>query len=233
MLYFLLKMRLLLAEDETEMARVIAKGLRENSFAVDIAANGQQALYYADVNSYDLAILDVNLPIKDGLSVCRELRKKSFSAPILILTALGDSEDVICGLNCGADDYITKPFELPVLLARIRALLRRAQQPTSGLLQFEDLVLNTLNHTAVRAGRVMRLTSKEYALLELLMLHPGQVIARRTIAQWVWDEPFDPDSNIIDVYINRLRKKIDHGFREHLIHTRRSEGYVLSKAQEQ
>jgi DNA-binding response OmpR family regulator len=226
-------MRLLLAEDETEMARIIAKGLRENSFAVDVAADGEQALYYADVNSYDLAILDVMLPLKDGFSVCRELRKRSFHSPVLMLTALGDPEDIICGLNCGADDYISKPFEFPVLLARIRALLRRAQEPASKLLQFEDLKLNTLDHTAVRAGRFMRLTAKEYALLELLMLHPGQVITRRKIAEQIWDEPFDPDSNVIDVYVNRLRKKIDHGFKEHLIQTRRSEGYVLSKALEQ
>jgi two-component system copper resistance phosphate regulon response regulator CusR len=220
-------MRVLLVEDEMEMARVIAKGLREESYAVDIAFDGEQALYHADVNTYDLAILDVQLPVKDGFSVCRELRKRSFQAPILILTALDDPEDVICGLNCGADDYIAKPFDFAVLLARIRALLRRAQQPESRMLKFADLTLNALDHTAVRAGRFMRLTSKEYALLELLMLHPGQVLTRSAIAEYVWDEPFDPYSNVIDVYVNRLRKKIDHGFTDHLIQTRRSEGYVL------
>jgi len=221
-------MRLLLTEDDPEIARVIARGLREHGYAVDIASDGEQALYNAAVHNYDLAILDVRLPIKDGFSVCRELRQKSFQAPILLLTAMDDIEDVICGLNCGADDYLTKPFDFAILLARLHALLRRAQQTRPQEIEFEDLKLNTLNHTAFRGGRLIRLTAKEYALLELLMLHPGEILNREAIAKHVWEGPFDPFSNVIDVYVNRLRKKIDQGFARHLLHTRRSEGYTLS-----
>jgi len=214
------------------MARFIAQGLREQSYAVDVARDGEQALYDAEVNSYDLAILDVRLPIKDGFSVCRELRQRSFRAPILLLTALDDAEDIVCGLNCGADDYLTKPFDFPILLARVRALLRRAPAPPvrPHTIQVEDLTLNTLDHTAARGGRVIRLTAKEYVLLELLILHPGQILSRETIAEYVWGEQFDPLSNVIDVYVNRLRKKLDHGFEHHLLHTRRGEGYLLLSA---
>jgi two-component system copper resistance phosphate regulon response regulator CusR len=223
-------MRLLLAEDDPNVAGCIARGLRAQGYAVDIALDGGQALYDAEVHSYDLAILDVQLPVKDGFSVCRELRNKSFRAPILVLTALDDVEDVICGLNCGADDYITKPFDFPILLARLRALLRRTQQDRPNTIQLEDLTLNTLNHTASRGGRPIRLTAKEYALLELLMLHPGEILDRETIAEHVWESHYDPFSNVIDVYVNRLRKKIDEGSAPQLLHTRRGEGYILSGA---
>jgi two-component system copper resistance phosphate regulon response regulator CusR len=224
-------MRVLLAEDDPHIARLIIKALREQGYAVDLATDGEQALYNAEVNTYDLAILDVRLPVKDGFSVCRELRGASFRAPILILTAMDDAEDVICGLNCGADDYLTKPFDFPVLLARLRALLRRRAQPAREMaptITFEDLTLNTLDHTAERGGHAIRLTAKEYELLELLMLHPGQILNRETIAERVWDGHFDPFSNVIDVYMNRLRKKIDQGFATPLLHTRRGEGYILS-----
>jgi two-component system copper resistance phosphate regulon response regulator CusR len=222
-------MRLLLAEDEPAMADFIARGLREESYAVDIAEDGVRALYDAEVNNYDLAILDVRLPQIDGFSVCRELRNRSFRAPVLMLTALDDVEDVICGLNCGADDYLTKPFDFRVLLARVGALLRRAQQVRPKVLQVEDLVLNTLDHTATRRKRSIFLTAKEYALLELMMLHAGQVVGRETIAKHVWDENIYPYSNVIDVYVNRLRKKIDCGSDYPLVHTRRGEGFILGK----
>ncbi len=221
-------MRVLLTEDDPDIANVIAKGLREHGYAVDIAGDGEQALYNTEVNSYDVVILDVRLPGKDGFSVCRELREKSFRAPILLLTAMDDAEDVICGLNCGADDYITKPFDLPILLARLHALLRRAQLTKPETVTVEDLTLNPQDHTASRGGRAIRLTAKEYALLELLMLHRGEILNREAIAEQVWGSHFDPFSNVIDVYINRLRKKIDQGFEKHLLHTRRGEGYVLS-----
>ena len=221
-------MRLLLAEDDPSIAEFIARGLRKHSYAVDIAGYGEQALYNAEVHSYDLAILDVRLPIKDGFSVCRELREQSFHGPILLLTALDDAEDVVCGLNCGADDYLTKPFEFPVLLARLRALLRRAQQALPNTLQVGDLKLNTLDHTASRGQRFIRLTAREYALLEFLMLHPGQSLGREAIAEYVWENYYDPFSNVIDVYVNRLRKKIDSGSDQPLIHTCRSQGYMLS-----
>ena len=225
-------MRLLLVDDDAQISSFLARGLREHSYAVDIARDGQQALYNAEVNSYDLAILDVRLPVKDGFSVCRELRSRSFSAPILLLTALDDSEDVICGLNCGADDYLTKPFEFPVLLARLRALLRRAEpsKDLPSIIQIEDLTLNTLDHTARRGGPLIRLTAKEYGFLEFLMLHPGEVLDREAIVERVWDGHLAPFSNVVDVYMNRLRKKIDQGFKKHLLHTRRGEGYILSSS---
>jgi two-component system copper resistance phosphate regulon response regulator CusR len=220
-------MRVLLVEDEPEMAAVIARALRDHSYAVDIAPNGGEAMYAASINPYDFAILDVRLPVKDGFSVCRELRQQSFQAPILMLTAMDDVEDMVCGFNCGADDYLTKPFDFRVLLARMRALLRRAETVRPNLLQAGDLTLNTSDHSAARGGRAIRLTAKEYALLELFMLHPGQILGRERIAQHVWDERFDPFSNLIDVYVNRLRKKLDEGTGVSIIHTRRSEGYIL------
>src|SRR5947209_4917044 len=194
------------------MARFIAKGLREESYAVDIAHTGMEALTQAQVNDYDLFVLDVKLPKKDGFSVCRELRANGATSPILLLTAFNDPEDVVCGLNCGADDYLTKPFDFSVLLARIRALLRRVPEQTPTVLNFYDLHLNTSDHTAARAGRSIRLTAQEYALMELFMLHPRKLLRREAIAKYVWHESFDPFSNIIDVYINRVRKKIDTGF---------------------
>ena len=215
-------------EDEPDMAGFIAKGLRDQSYAVDVAADGAAALYESAINDYDLVILDVRLPVKDGMSVCRELRGRSFGSPILMLTALDGADDVVKGLNCGADDYLSKPFDFRVLLARIRALLRRAEHVRPTVIQVADLTLNTLDHTATRGGRIIRLTAKEYALLELFMLRSGELLGRANIAGHVWDEDFDPFSNLIDVYVNRLRKKIDRGFARPLIHTRRTEGYIFS-----
>ena len=210
------------------MARFIAKGLRENSYAVDVSTDGEDALYRTQINDYDLVILDVRLPRKDGFAVCRELRAKQFRQPILMLTARDTVEDMLTGLDHGADDYLAKPFDFRVLLARMRALLRRAKEVRPNTLQIADLSLDTLSHSATRNGRHIRLTAKEYALLELLVLKAGQLLGRAAIAEHVWDEEFDPFSNVIDVYVNRLRRKIDHGFERQLIHTRRSEGYILS-----
>lgn len=221
-------MRLLLAEDDQDMAKFMAKALREQSYAVDIASDGPQALNDAAVNDYDLAILDVNLPKKDGFSVCRELRQTRFTSPILLVTAFDDPEDIVCGFNCGADDYLPKPFDFGVLLARIHALLRRAQRAVPDVLTFQDLRLNTSDHTAIRGDRLIRLTAKEYALVELFMLHAGELLRREVIARHVWNEAFDPFSNVIDVYVNRLRNKIDSGFATRLLHTLRNEGYILS-----
>ena len=221
-------MRLLIAEDEPEMARFIAKGLREQSYAVDVVEDGEAALNEAHVYDYDVIVLDVNLPKKDGFSVCRELRAANFRGAILLLTAFDDAEDVVCGLNCGADDYISKPFDFGVLLARIHALLRRANRDAPRVLSYGDLKLNMSDHTASRGGRCIRLTAKEYALIELFMLHPNEPLRRDTIARHVWNEAFDPYSNVIDVYVNRLRNKIDSGFERHLLHTIRNEGYILS-----
>jgi len=220
--------KLLVVEDEPLMAGFIARGLRDNGYAVDIASDGVQAISRIETNDYDLMVLDLRLPGKDGLTLCSELRDRGLRTAILMLTALDSVTDVVNGLNSGADDYLPKPFDFGVLLARIHALLRRNNQLRGDLLNVADLSLNTVDHTATRGGRAIRLTAKEYALLELLMLHAGQILGRSQIAESVWDEHFDPLSNAIDVYIKRLRKKIDFGFDQPLIHTRRSEGYMLS-----
>ncbi len=210
------------------MAAFVAKGLREQTYAVDLAADGEQAVYLASVNEYDLIILDIMLPVKDGHAVCRELRSAGMRTPILMLTARGSVDDRVTGLDSGADDYLTKPFDFKELLARLRALLRRAAVFRPAVIQVADLSINTASHAVVRAGRSISLTAKEYALLEFLVLNQGRVVGREQIAQHVWDENFDPLSNIIDVYIKRLRAKIDAGSAHRLIHTRRGEGYILA-----
>ena len=220
-------MRILLVEDDARVAGFAAKGLREQSYAVDIAANGEQAVYLAAVNEYDLIILDVLLPLKDGHAVCRELRASGARVPILMLTARGSVDDRVAGLDCGADDYLTKPFDFKELLARLRALLRRAAVFRPAVIHAGDLLMNTASHSVARAGRPINLTAKEYALLEFLILNQDRVVGREQIAQHVWDENFDPLSNVIDVYIKRLRAKIDAGSSRRLIHTRRGEGYLL------
>jgi two-component system, OmpR family, copper resistance phosphate regulon response regulator CusR len=220
--------RLLLAEDDSRVAAFVAKGLREQAYAVDVAPNGEEAVYLAAVNDYDLIVLDVMLPIKDGHAVCRELRSAGTRTPILMLTARGSVDDRVAGLDSGADDYLTKPFDFKELLARLRALRRRAAVFRPEVVQVGDLSMNTASHAVVRAGRPISLTAKEYALLEFLMLNQGRVVGREQIAQHVWDENFDPLSNIIDVYIKRLRAKIDAGSPRRLIHTRRGEGYILA-----
>jgi DNA-binding response OmpR family regulator len=221
-------MRVLVVEDEPEMGALISRGLREQGYAVDMALDGMRALYLADISDYDLVLLDARLPKVDGFTVCRELRQRTFNASILMLTALDAPQDIIRGLNCGADDYLSKPFDFRVLLARMRALLRRPKQVRPDVVQVGDLILDTSSHTARRGERSISLTAKEYALLELFMLRQGQLLGRAEIAEHVWDEHFDPMSNVIDVYVNRLRKKVDLGFSQQLLHTRRSEGYLMS-----
>jgi two-component system copper resistance phosphate regulon response regulator CusR len=220
--------RILLVEDEPRIAGFIAKGLRERAYAVDVARDGEEAIYYAGVNEYDLVILDVMLPIKNGYAVCRELRGSGFRSPILMLTARDAVDDRVAGLDSGADDYLTKPFDFKELLARLRALSRRSTEIRPEVIQVADLTLNPENHAISRAGRRINVTAKEYALLEFLMLNQNRVVNREQIAQHVWDENFDPFSNIIDVYVRRLRTKIDAGFAQPLIHTRRGEGYILT-----
>jgi two-component system copper resistance phosphate regulon response regulator CusR len=220
--------RILLVEDETRVAGFIAKGLREQAYAVDIASDGEQALYQAAVNQYDVVILDVMLPVKDGHTVCRELRASGFRTPILMLTARGAVDDRVEGLDSGADDYLAKPFDFKELLARLRALLRRPAGLRPQLARVADLTLNTASHAVTRAGKPVNLTAKEYALIEFLVLNQDRVVGREQIGQHVWDENFDPLSNVIDVYIKRLRAKLDTGFGRRLIHTRRGEGYILS-----
>lgn len=220
-------MRVLLVEDDVRIARFVAKGLREQSYAVDVATSGDDALYQAEINSYDLFILDVMIPGVDGFAVCRKIRESGIRAPILMLTARDAVDDRITGLDHGADDYLTKPFEFGELLARLRALLRRSSELRPPLITIEDLVLDTQGQRVSRAGHSVVVTTKEYALLEFLARNTGRVIGRAEIAEHVWDESFDPFSNLIEVYVNRLRKKIDRAGAEPLLHTRRGAGYFL------
>ena len=223
-------MRLLLVEDDARIARFVAKGLREQAYAVDVVATGDEALYQAAINTYDLIILDVMIPGRDGFEVCRELRQSGQRMPILMLTARDAVEDRISGLDHGADDYLTKPFEFRELLARLRALSRRSGELRPAKITVGDLVLDTGAQTASRGGRAISLTTKEYALLEFLARNVGRVVGRAEIAEHVWDETFDPFSNLIEVYINRVRRKIDADSPKPLLHTRRGAGYVLGSA---
>ncbi len=221
-------MRILLVEDDPRIARFVAKGLREHAFAVDLAGNGDEALYKSSINDYDAMILDVMMPGRDGFSVCRELRATGSVVPVIMLTARDTVQDRITGLDIGADDYLTKPFAVTELLARLRALMRRGHVVRPGTIQIADLLLDTRAQRATRAERELELTSKEYALLEYLAREQGRVVSRAEIAEHVWDENFDPLTNLIDVHINRLRRKVDNGFSTRLIHTRRGAGYMLA-----
>ncbi len=221
-------MRILLVEDEPDVARMLAKGLREQSYAVDVAADGETASYQAQINDYDLIILDVMLPRKDGLEVCRELRAAGSTVPVLMLTARDAVQDRIAGLDTGADDYLTKPFDFHELLARARALLRRGQVLKPAIIEIADLMINTRAHQVRRAGTNIPLTAKEYALLEYLARRNGEAVTRAEIAEHVWDENFDPFSNLIEVYIQRLRRKVDDGHEAKLIRTLRGQGYLLA-----
>ena len=220
-------MRILLVEDEPDAARLLAKGLREQRYAVDLAADGEAATYQASINDYDLLIVDVLLPLKDGFAVCRDVRASGGQMPILLLTARDAVQDRIAGLDDGADDYLTKPYDFHELLARVRALLRRGQVLQAEQLTAADLTINTRTHEVKRAGRLIELTAKEYALLEYLARRAGAVVTRTDIAEHVWDESFDPFSNLIEVYIQRLRRKVDEAHEVKLIRTLRGEGYRL------
>ena len=220
-------MRILLVEDDVRISSFIAKGLRENSYAVDFAADGEQALYQASINDYDVLILDVMIPKKDGFAVCGELRSSGSKTPILMLTARDAIDDRISGLDCGADDYLVKPFDFKELLARLRALLRRNGEFRPPKIIVADLEIDTAARRVWRGGHEIELTGKEYALLEYLAREQNKVVGRSAIAEHVWDENFDAFSNLIEVYIKRLRIKVDDGFETRLIHTRRGAGYIL------
>ena len=224
-------MRILVVEDEPRMANVIARGLREQSYAVDVAQTGNDGLYQSSINDYDLILLDVLLPERDGFEVCRELRARGSATPILMLTARAAVDDRLTGFDAGADDYLTKPFSFRELLARIRALLRRDARLQPDVFEIDDLIIDSASHRVSRGNREIQLTAKEYALLEHLARHAGRLISRTEIAAHVWDDSFDPFSNTIEVYINRLRKKIDGDQSTKLLHTRRGEGYILEPRQ--
>ena len=225
-------MRILLVEDEADAAAVLAKGLREHAYAVDTASDGRHALDLTATNDYDLIVLDLLLPQIDGLEVCRRLRSDGWTTPILMLTARGEPDQRVEGLDAGADDYLPKPYHFPELLARVRALLRRGPALASAVLHVEDLTIDTRAQQVRRAKRPVQLTTKEYALLEYLARRQGEVVGRADIADHVWDDSFDPLSNLIEVYIQRLRRKIDDGESVKLIQTRRGAGYCLTAADE-
>jgi len=221
-------MRILLVEDEPTAARMLAKGLREQAYAVDIAGDADRALYEMSITDYDAVVLDVMLPAQDGLSVCRQIRQAGSVVPVLMLTARDGIQSRIEGLDSGADDYLLKPFDFGELLARLRALIRRGRQPLlPERLTVGPLVLDTRGRRARVRNRAVLLTAKEYALLEYLARRAGDVVSRADIAEHVWDEHYDPLSNIVDVYVQRLRRKLDAPGSSSLIRTRRGEGYEL------
>jgi DNA-binding response OmpR family regulator len=220
--------RILLVEDEPSAARMLAKGLREEAYAVDTAADGEKALEQAAVNDYDLIVLDVMLPRKGGFEVCRELRAAGSAVPVLMLTARDAVEDRIAGLDSGADDYLPKPFDFEELLARVRALLRRKPALYREVISVADLSIDTRARRVSRGGEDVDLTAKEYALLEYLARRADEVVGRADIAEHVWDESYDPFSKVIEVFIQRLRRKVDGGRALKLIRTRRGEGYMLT-----
>jgi DNA-binding response OmpR family regulator len=224
-------MRILVVEDEPVAASVLAKGLREHSYAVDIASDGAAALEQVGSNDYDLILLDILLPRVNGLDVCARLRTDGITTPILMLTARGGPDQRVEGLDSGADDYLVKPYHFPELLARVRALLRRGPALAPSVLSIEELNIDTRARRVERAGRLVPMTTKEYALLEYLAHRRGEVVGRADIAEHVWDDSYDPMSNLIEVYIQRLRRKIDDGHQVKLIQTRRGAGYSLDPAQ--
>jgi DNA-binding response OmpR family regulator len=226
-------MRILVVEDERRIAAYVKRGLEEQGYAVDAAYTGVEALDWAAVVNFDLIVLDILLPELDGLAVCRELRARGDRTPILMLTARDAVDDRVAGLDAGADDYLVKPFVLKELLARLRALARRgADAPRSPMLQVADLTLDTLTRRVRRGDRAIELTAKEYAVLECLMREPGRVLSRTVIADHVWNYDAYHQSNVVDVYIRNLRRKIDDGCDVKLIHTVRGAGYRLSAEDE-
>ena len=220
-------MRLLVVEDEKKVARFVKKGLEEEGYAVDVAPDGEEGLGMALDGVHDLIILDIHLPRMDGLGVLQELRKKKVATPVLLLTVRATIEDKVLGLDAGADDYLTKPFAFQELLARVRALLRRRADAEAPVLQVGDLTLDPARRLASRGGEKIDLTPKEFALLAYFMRNSGRVLTRTMISEHVWDYDFDTMTNVIDVYVNYLRKKIDAGREPKLIHTMRGAGYVL------
>lgn len=226
-------MRVLIIEDNPKMASAVQKGLREHGYAVDVSATGYEGEELAASAVYDLILLDLMLPDRDGVEVCRNLRRRGVRSKILMLTALGGVKDKVQGLDVGADDYLTKPFEFEELLARMRALLRRGDASEARFLKCDDLELDLYTRVAKRSDQSIELSNKEFALLEYLMRHPDRVLSRTQIGEKVWDMRFEPTSNVVDVYVSSLRKKLDRGFSRDLIHTVKGVGYrfgVIDKA---
>jgi len=224
-------MRVLLIEDDRKAARLLAKGLQEEGFVVDVAPTGELGEEHAAVNDYDVIVLDWLLPGKDGIAVCRSLRARDLSTPILMLTARDSLADRVSGLSTGADDYLTKPFAFAELLARIRALLRRSRTARPAVLRVSDLTLDPASRRVTRGGVSVELTSKEFAILEVLMRSAGEIVSRTRLIERVWDEASEILDNLVDVHLSHLRKKIDRGESSNLIHTVRGFGYRLGPVQ--
>src|SRR5438128_11111594 len=220
-------MRILVIEDNHRLSSSLQMNLTHEGYSVDAAYDGQEGQDLAELTPYDLIILDILLPKKDGLEVCRELRRRRVHTPILLLTARDTVDDRVQGLDCGADDYLVKPFAMRELLARLRALLRRQHPHTQGRLEMADLVVDPITHSVEREGQPIDLTPKEFALLEYLRYHPNQVVTREMIEQHIWNYDFECESNVIDVYVRRLRRKIDDPFAVKLLTTVRGVGYRL------
>ena len=220
-------MRILVVEDDKKVASFLEKGLREEGYAVDVAHNGDDGLVMAHVHEYDLLLLDVLLPGKSGLEIVRDVRSRENTTPVLMLTARDDEEDVVLGLDAGADDYLTKPFGFDELLARVRALLRRGGAARPDRLFYDDLELDRVKHVALRSGERLDLTPKEFQLLEFFMLNPERVVRRTELLEKVWDLHFDPMSNVVDVHVGHLRRKLNSSGSDGVLHTIRGVGYVL------
>jgi len=222
-------MRILVVEDEKKVAQFIKQGLEEEHYSVDVAHDGEKGLFMAQSEQYDLLVIDVMLPKKSGLDLIREVRAAQGTTPALMLAAKASTEDKVAGLDSGADDYLTKPFAFAELLARVRSLLRRGAKEKSTLLAVADLELDTVTHKAKRAGRTIELTAKEYALLEFFLRNKDRVLSRAIISEHIWDYNFDTGTNIVDVYVNHLRNKVDSSADRKLIRTVRGVGYVLKE----
>lgn len=222
-------MRILVVEDEKKIADFIKRGLKEEGYAVDSCGDGEEGLFMAKTNEYDLILLDLMLPKLDGLAVCKKLKEAKIKTPVIMLTAKNTVKDKVMGLDSGADDYLTKPFAFEELLARIRAILRKKDADAPTRLKSADLELDLLSHKVMRGTKEIELTAKEYSLLEYMMRNEGVIVTRTMISEHVWDIDFDTFTNVIDVYINYLRNKIDSGFKKKLIHTVRGRGYILKE----
>jgi DNA-binding response OmpR family regulator len=220
-------MRILVVEDEKSLADIIKKGLEEEKYSVDVAYNGEDGLFMAENEPSDLIILDIMLPIVDGITILKRIREAGIRTPVILLTAKDTLMDKVSGLDNGADDYLTKPFLFEELLARMRALLRRESEAKTSVIKIGDLTINTATHEVRRGGRDIPLSAREYVLLEFMAVNKNQVLSRTVLTEHLYNYDFDLDSNIIDVFIHRIRSKIDKGFREKFIYTLRGSGYML------
>jgi heavy metal response regulator len=220
-------MRILIVEDEKSLADVVKKGLEEEGYAVDAAYNGEDGLFMAENEPSDLIVLDIMLPVIDGMTILRKIRKAGVKTPVLMLTARDAITDKVSGLDSGADDYLTKPFHFEELLARIRVLLRREAEVKTSVIEILDLFIDMASHAVKRGGKEILLSAREYALFELMAVKRNKVLSRTYISEHIYDYDFDLDSNVIDVFVNRIRNKVDRGYETKLIHTVRGAGYML------